>query len=84
MYLCEPGCEDLWLLFEAKWSPRAKFWETLVWRIPATVTVILKEGEMTHGFESNFDEVKKRFSSKSHIEDLQILSMQPLLLPIFE
>ena len=28
-YLCEQGCEDPWLFFEANRSPREKVWETL-------------------------------------------------------
>ena len=33
VYLCEQGCDDLWLFFEAKKGPRAKrsvkLWDTL-------------------------------------------------------
>ena len=29
LYLHDQACEDLWLLFKAKRSLRAKFWETL-------------------------------------------------------
>ena len=33
LYLLHQRCEDLWLFFEEKRSPRAKLWETLIWHL---------------------------------------------------